>query len=958
MADKTFDILIDIRAQLEGVTQASAQLKQLAADAAAITAEQTALTSASASAGGVKIDWKQIAQERASAMAATTPIEAQSVVNAEELAAAQAKTQLLMERRVIIETELEAAEARIAGNPAMAAKLERESEIRIRALAVQNALNVSTEESIVLAERLVMAEEATVAPTLLAGANLNKAKGEAIVLARELATGSFNARTMGAFLGSLGTTITIASLVGYELYQVIGHSADEAVRLNTEYQKSADSLFKDVEAWQQLAKEAQNFSEVIKVAEAAQSKLNTLTEKSAELNHQQLSISQKIGDLIPPLQPFGPDGKDVASDANKQQLEAAQKAAKDLATEGLAAGITFVEAAQKSQAAWEKFQDVALDQAVATLTKNLADLKAKQADISTVKDQAGLDAWVKGALDIQLATRNLDDFQNTQAKVATEAAKVSAEVQKIDFKQLDKSDELAALNTELSTIQNKLREVGVEAASPNEALTQQAGLTKANAEEVIKLAGAWAKVLAAISQVTSQVASLAGAQFTQGLQDSLTHAQATGTSDDVYKAQYALTYNDILEKRNKLNLDNSAETINQLTYEKLLAPEHQKELAALEQGSGAHKEINELLREESDMLKQIRLEQKLISESPFLGVDAKQTQLHALFLAEQQQLSPEIIKVQKALDGAYGPLSAEQVARLTEKMRELRGEVTELGFKIETTTFSGALQKNLTDWANNFGTSATQIGNLITGSINQSLQATNTLLLDAVFRTGNWKQTVVGLERSILNMFLTTIEQMAIQAIMSKVHTTSNAATQVGANAAITASAAPAAAATSVATSGWSAIAGEIAAVAAIAAIIALLSGGFAEGGFTGGSSGQVAGFVHGKEYVQPERTVNKYGADLFEAFRQGQIPVDQARSLVDHMSIPVQASSGAFDVGGLVSSNGPGLSLGGGSPKIELFHFSDPNRMADAILKSDAGILGIIDAVSGNFHLIKKNAA
>src|SRR5204862_6068988 len=83
-------------------------------------------------------------------------------------------------------------------------------------------------------------------------------------------------------------------------------------------------------------------------------------------------------------------------------------------------------------------------------------------------------------------------------------------------------------------------------------------------------------------------------------------------------------------------------------------------------------------------------------------------------------------------------------------------------------TFSGDLRSNITSWANSFGTSAQQIGGFITGSINEALQATNQLLVDAVFRTGDWQSVVVGLEKAILNMFLTMIEKMILQHLIGE----------------------------------------------------------------------------------------------------------------------------------------------------------------------------------------------
>src|ERR1700752_4097344 len=83
----------------------------------------------------------------------------------------------------------------------------------------------------------------------LAGAQLNKARGEATVLARELATGSVNARTVGAFLGALGPTIAVAAIAGLGLSKIISAAGEETVKFNDELKKMSDELNKQEGEW-------------------------------------------------------------------------------------------------------------------------------------------------------------------------------------------------------------------------------------------------------------------------------------------------------------------------------------------------------------------------------------------------------------------------------------------------------------------------------------------------------------------------------------------------------------------------------------------------------------------------------------------------------------------------------------------------------------------------------------
>ncbi|MGE0751380.1 MAG: hypothetical protein AB7K64_12445 [Variibacter sp.] len=73
---------------------------------------------------------------------------------------------------------------------------------------------------------------------------------------------------------------------------------------------------------------------------------------------------------------------------------------------------------------------------------------------------------------------------------------------------------------------------------------------------------------------------------------------------------------------------------------------------------------------------------------------------------------------------------------------------------------------------------------------------------------------------------------------------------------------------------------------------------GFASGGLVrgpgSGTSDSIVARISNREFIEPERIVSRYGADLFEAFRRGKIAVSAARSLL---------SGRSFSTGGLVSA-------------------------------------------------------
>lgn len=306
--DRILKILLQLKEETLDKGKVTGSLKEIEAQAVKTAAAVRTITDSNVlpagfdkgdSARAVALRSELDARVAAKAAAAeTVAVEAQGVALTEEAALAQARKTLQMERQIIVGLQLEAAEARIAGDNAGALKLEREADIRFRALTIQRSLNVSTEESIVLAERLVLAQEKSNVATGLAGVNLNKAKAEALTLSREIATGSVNARTMGAFLGSLGPTLTIAGLVGFELFQLIKHSSDEAERLAKEIAKGADEIAKQVEQWDRAARSSSDFGDVAKLGEKMQPEIDKLAAKLTEFRREQLSVMARFWDGV------------------------------------------------------------------------------------------------------------------------------------------------------------------------------------------------------------------------------------------------------------------------------------------------------------------------------------------------------------------------------------------------------------------------------------------------------------------------------------------------------------------------------------------------------------------------------------------------------------------------------------------------------------------------------------
>jgi hypothetical protein len=369
-------------------------------------------------------------------------VKEKAVAATEAEALAQARTILQMERRVIMETEIEAADARIAGNPALAVKLEREADIRTRALGIQRALNVSTEESIVLAEKLVLAQEASAVATNTMGINMAKAKTEALVLGREMAAGNVRASTLSSLLGSLGTTLTIAGIGAYELYETVSHVADEVVALSNEYKKQTNEIEKQVSAWLDLAKAAGDAGDTLKLAQKIVPDLQAMQVKLADFRAKELeqwrgwgdalegvlrsSLNAALSKIPSYIGLAGGVGSLGISDKTLGQTAAedAAEQARQLAAGQLAAANSAVDVSKRYAAEVARIGELMPREQITIYSQKVNELQAELDVLDTKRGNSVKDFenWEKKAAELNLYKGRLEEAGDAQDKLNKKAA--------------------------------------------------------------------------------------------------------------------------------------------------------------------------------------------------------------------------------------------------------------------------------------------------------------------------------------------------------------------------------------------------------------------------------------------------------------------------------------------------------------------------------------------------------
>jgi hypothetical protein len=321
-----------------------------------------------------------------------------------------------------------------------------------------------------------------------------------------------------------------------------------------------------------------------------------------------------------------------------------------------------------------------------------------------------------------------------------------------------------------------------------------------------------------INATTTAIEALKNMQrgAVQALKDTeaLDFARAYGTQTDINKAKLIQLTDQVLAAHRAVGTEISRGQAEQIAKDQIRAEEQDKIRAEAEREANARDSITPMLRDQATLLQNIRQNQQLISEAPFMGADAKQVALLASSKVEMQNIARAIGATQAALKGSG--LDATQYEQLEQRLQLLRFRFQQLGQQIPALGFGGGLRAELTQWANSFGTTATQVGKTIEGTIGASLQAVNQFLVTGKFNAQALLQQLVMLG-------LQLVEQMIIQRVMAAINAAAAAGQAAATGPVVAAAWAPAATAATIATQGAAAVQAPAAVAGALAAIMGTL---------------------------------------------------------------------------------------------------------------------------------------
>lgn len=388
--------------------------------------------------------------------------------------------------------------------------------------------------------------------------------------------------------------------------------------------------------------------------------------------------------------------------------------------------------------------------------------------------------------------------------------------------------------------------------------------------------------------------------------------QATGIANAIDAAATAER-----DRSSEIDRQNTAYQL----QESLIAKQQQYsgELSTAGMGPNAAGSMRERIAIEQQQQKELRdMQHQHGQEMRAAESEAERSHLQAMYserlamtsaFMSQELAAYDNFNAQKAeLDGNWLLGAQEAFASYAEQAADLYGQTSELVKGVMDTLTEG-IAASMTQailYGEDLRTSMAAIGQTIMESV------LNSLIQMGVQYGINSALEIAGITA------VTTAKNAAIAttAATSAAATATTTATQTAAAATTTAAWTPAAIVSSIGSFGAAAAIGLAAVIAALA-----FSGGFKDGGYTGGGGvNDVAGVVHGREYVFDAAATSRIGVPTLEAIRAGR---------------PIGGDSGAASP---ARSAAPGQSARGNVTVNQTNNFGSPdNRTANQVATATA---------------------
>lgn len=324
--------------------------------------------------------------------------------------------------------------------------------------------------------------------------------------------------------GLLGGAFAVAGVAAFGLYGYIEDQVAAQRALNEETLRQNEAIDRSVTAMIRLADKSKDIGDQIRIGDKVEGDLIRLSDKMRELRIREIDSfstwGQTIESIIRKALVFtdltGAAGAFISPQTIEQQKAAAElKATQEAIKREILDTNAAINIAVDSTKLWNAVSGN-LSKGIALFNQELADAQAKLATLDAARranpdDRGALENYNRQKDVVADLTNKVDLLTGAQARLAVQSQRVADAISHANFEQMDPAHKLGSLQDDLLQIQVKLRDVGVLAASPNEALAKASDLIKDDAKqteaaraEVIRLAGAWAQVLAMMLNVGTQ----------------------------------------------------------------------------------------------------------------------------------------------------------------------------------------------------------------------------------------------------------------------------------------------------------------------------------------------------------------------------------------------------------------------------------------------------------------------
>ncbi len=254
-------------------------------------------------------------------------------------------------------------------------------------------------------EKIAEAMEKAGGGSLFLGANLTRARSEAMILVRELGTGVPTTRTLSSLMGSLGVGIAGAALAGFALNRAITSYGDNQLKINKELDEQLTKLTESAQKWKEIAQAATSLEDVGKLSGDILPSLDAAAKKFRDFQNAGTSWWQDLLDNLIKIPGFvgGPFEKAFTDMAS--QLASGTEEIRKQAAAAIKLGEEYSDAFDK-----EKVRP--FNEAITDLNQQLANHRNLQRSLGS----ENVESWHSEEVIIQRIIKEISQLTQLQAE--------------------------------------------------------------------------------------------------------------------------------------------------------------------------------------------------------------------------------------------------------------------------------------------------------------------------------------------------------------------------------------------------------------------------------------------------------------------------------------------------------------------------------------------------------------